>query len=131
MTRFRKNILVKSQEITALLPFIVLYITPPLFSRDWVYSTEGPVILWNSKTTSWNGIRPQSGIPHSSPLLLQILMILVQCFMMIDVWMLGRDWGCGVRDPSRFEKACTLPVNGIGPQWGITHSSPHPPCNMG
>ena len=36
-----------------------------------------------------------------------------------------------MRDPSRFEKSCTLPVNGIGPQWGITHLYPPPPCNMG
>ena len=38
-------------------------------------------------------------------------------------------YGCfeGLRDAWYTEKADTLPVNGIGPQWWITHSSPPPP----
>jgi len=38
-------------------------------------------------------------------------------------------YGCfeGLRDGWYTEKADTLPVNGIWPQWWITHSSPLPP----
>ena len=35
--------------------------------------------------------------------------------------------GLGLRDAWYTEKADTLPANGIGPQWWITHSSPPPP----
>ena len=48
-----------------------------------------------------------------------------KCFMMIDVWMLGRDWGCGVRDPSR--RQVLSQWMGLGPSGG---SLTHPPLPL-
>ena len=95
--------------------------------RDWGWGVHDP--SRRQVLSRGMGSGPGGGSRTHPPLPLQILMILFKMFY--DDWCMDVGKGLGVWSAWSVEKAGTLPVNGIGPQWGITHSSPPPPFNMG
>ena len=95
--------------------------------RDWGWGVHDP--SRRQVLSRGMGSGPSGGSRTHPPLPLQILMILFKMFY--DDWCMDVGKGLGVWSAWSVEKAGSLPVNGIGPQWGITHSSPTPPFNMG
>ena len=106
---------------------LLLFLCLLLMSRDWGWGVHDP--LRRQVLSLGMGSGPSGGSCTHPPLPLQTLMILVQMFY--DDWCMDVGKGMGVRGVWSVEKAGTLPLNGIGPQWGIRPSSPPPPFNMG
>ena len=101
---------------------IVYLFVALIMSRDWGWGVHDP--SRRQVLSRGMGSGPSGGSRTHPPLPLQILMILFKMFY--DDWCMDVGKGLGVWSVWSVEKAGTLPVNGIGPQWGITHSSPLP-----
>ena len=88
--------------------------------RDWVWGVHDP--SRRQVLSRGMGSGPSGGSRTHPPSPFKSWWSCSKCFMMIDVCMLGRDWGCGVRDPSR--RQVLSQWMGLGPSGG---SLTHPP----